>query len=99
MKKDEKLSIAVKLVNEAIRAEHQRLEGIAEAEESEPVLVEGETSAGFYCHMMVGPKDVAKIMLEYDYPVWSVLEEDAPGAMWEELGREFGLKTVCSVDL
>lgn len=99
MKKNEKLSAAVKLVNEAILAECKRLEVLAKTEESDPILVEGETSAGYYCQMMVDPKDVARILLDYNYPVWCVLEEDAPDAMWEELGREFGLKTVCSVDL
>ena len=48
---------------------------------------------------MVDPKNVAKVLLRYDYATWRVLEEDAPDEMWEELGREFGLKTVCSVDL
>ena len=48
---------------------------------------------------MVGPKDVAKILLEYDYPVWRVLEEEAPDEMWGDLGRKFGLEHVCSVDL
>lgn len=99
MRKDEKLASAVKIVNEAIYTECQRLEEAARIEESEPVFVEGETPAGYYCHLMVGPKDVAKIMLEYDYPVWHVLEEDAPDGMWEELGRKFGLKSVCSVGL
>ncbi len=99
MKKDEKLSAAVKLVNEAIAAEYKRLESLAKTEENDPILVEGETSAGYYCHLMVDPKDAAKIMLEYDYPVWHVLEEDAPDAMWEDLGRKFGLESVCSVDV
>ena len=99
MEENEKLVSAVKSVNEAIRAERQRLEEIARTEEGEPILVEGETTTGYYCQLMVDPKDVAKILLEYDYPVWRVLEEDASDAMWDDLGRKFGLKTVCSVDL
>ena len=99
MKENEKLVSAVKSVNEATRAERQRLEEIARTEEGEPILVEGETTAGYYCQLMVDPKDAAKIMLEYDYPVWRVLEEDAPDAMWEDLGRKFGLEHVCLVDL
>lgn len=62
-------------------------------------MVENETSSDYYCRMMVNPKDVAKIFLEYDYPVWRVLEEDAPDAMREDLSRKFGLKHVCSLDL
>ncbi len=99
MKKDEKLSAAVKLVNEAIAAEYKRLEFLVKTEENDPILVEGETSAGYYCQMMVEPKDVARILLDYNYPVWRVLEEDAPDAMWEDLGRKFGLTTVSSFDL
>ena len=49
--------------------------------------------------MMVDPKDVAKVALEYNYLVWHILQQDYPDAMWEDLGREFGLATVCSIDL
>lgn len=99
MEKDEELSAAVKLVNEAIVAEYKRLETLAKPEENDPILVEGETSAGYYCQMMVDPKDVARILLDYNYPVWRVIEEDMPDGMWEDLGRKFGLDHVCSVDL
>ena len=44
-------------------------------------------------------KDVAKIALEYNYPVWHILHQDYPDCMWEDLGRKFGLATVCSIDL
>lgn len=98
-RKDEKLAEAVKLVNEAIMAEYKRLEEIAKTEEGDPILIEGETTASYFCHMMVDPKDVAKIVLEYNYPVWHILGEDYPDGMWEDLGRKFGLATVCSIDL
>lgn len=99
MEKNEKLTNAVKLVNEVIVAEYKRLESLVNTEENDPILVEGETSAGYYCQMMVDPKDVARILLDYNYPVWRVLEEDAPDGMWEDLGRKFGLTTVSSFDL
>lgn len=99
MKKDDKLISAVKLVNEAIMAEYKCLEEVSKTEESEPIMVEGETTTDYYCQLMVDPKDVAKIMLDYNYPVWRVLEEDAPDGIWEELGYKFGLARVCSVDL
>ncbi len=70
MKKDDKLISAVKLVNEAIMAEYKRLEEVSKTEESEPIMVEGETTAGYFCQLTVDPKDVAKIMLDYNYPVW-----------------------------
>ena len=96
---DEKLAEAVKLVNDAIMAEYKRLEKIAKTEEDDPILIEGETTAGYFCHLMVDPQDVAKIALEYNYPVWHILQQDYPDGMWEELGRKFGLEVVCSVDL
>lgn len=99
MTKDEKLISAVKLVNKAIATETERLKIVATGDEQDPVLIEGETETGYYCQLMVDPKNVAKVLLRYDYATWRVLEEDAPNEMWEELGREFGLKTVCSVDL
>lgn len=96
---DEKLTEAVRLINEAIAAEYKRLEEIAKTEEDDPIMIEGETTAGYNCHMMVDPKDVARIALEYNYPVWHVLQQDYPDGMWEDLGRKFGLATVCSMDL
>ena len=96
---DDKLHEAVKLVNDAIMDEFKRIEEIAKTEEGDPILIEGETTAGYFCHLMVDPKDVAKIALEYNYPVWLILEHDYPDGMWEDLGRKFGLATVCSIDL
>ena len=97
--KNDKLDSAVNLVSEAIVAKYKRLKEIAKAEEGDPIMVEGETTAGSFCHMMVDPKDVARIALEYNYPVWHILKEDCPDGMREDLGREFGLATVCSIDL
>lgn len=62
-------------------------------------MVEGETTAGYFCQLMVNPQEVAKIFIGYDYALYRVLSEDAPDAMWEDLGRKFGLEHVCSVDL
>ena len=98
-RKDEKLAEAVKLVNEAIAAEYKRIEEIAKTEEADPILIEGETTAGYFCHMMVDPKEVAKIALEYNYPVWHILEQDYPDGMWEDIGRKFGLAAASSMDL
>lgn len=93
------LKDAVAVVQKEIRDLRAKYESVAKTEEQDPILVEGETSAGYYCQLMVDPKDVAKILLEYDYPVWRVLEEEAPDEMWEDLGRKFGLEHVYSVDL
>lgn len=97
--KNDKFDSAVNLVNEAIVAEYKRLEEIAKTEEGDPILIEGETTAGYFCYLMVDPKEVAKVALEYNYPVWHILQQDYPDAMWEGLGRKFGLATVCSIDL
>ena len=94
-----KLNDAVAVVQKEIRDLRAKYETIAKTEEQDPITVDGKTSTGYYCQLMVDPKDVAKILLEYDYPVWRVLGEDAPDAMWENLGRKFGLESVCSVDL
>ena len=93
------LKDAVAVVQKEIRDLRAKYESVAKTEEQDPILVEGETSAGYCCQLMVDPKDVAKILLEYDYPVWRVLEEEAPDEMWEDLGRKFGLEHVYSVDL
>lgn len=95
----EKIDGAVKVVNEAIMAEYKRLEEIAKTEEGDPILIEGETTAGYFYHLMVDPKEVAKIALEYNYPVWHILQQDYPDGMWEDLGRKFGLATAYSIDL
>ncbi len=94
-----KLEDAVSVVQKEICDLRAKYESVAKTEEQDPIMVEGETSAGYYCQLMVDPKDVAKILLEYDYPVWRVLGENAPDEMWEDLGRKFGLEHVCSVDL
>lgn len=98
-RKAEELEQAVKLVNEAIEKERKRLNDAASGIDQEPVMIEGETTAGFFCQLMVDPKDVAKIILRYDYPTCRVLGEEAPDEMWEELGRHFGLSVVSSFDL
>ena len=90
---------ALKIVKDAIHREEERLKKIANADEQDPVLVEGETSEGYICHLMVDPKDAARIMLEYNYPVWNILMEDAPDAMWCDLAKKFGVETVSGVDL
>ena len=83
-----KLEDAVAVVQKEIRKWREKYESVAnENGQDHPIMVEGETTAGYYCQLMVNPQEVA------------VLGEDAPDAMWEDLGRKFGLEHVCSVDL
>ena len=88
---------------EALREEYNKrlehLEEISKADEQDQILIEGETTAGYYCQLMVDPKDAAKIMLNYDYPLYATMGEDAPTAMWEELGQHYGLASVSSIDI
>lgn len=99
MGENHELRAAINVVNKTIDADREHLTKLANSEEGSPIMVEGETETGFYCQIMADPKDVARIMLDYDYPVWDVLGLDAPDEMWRELGRLFGLKTVRMVDL
>lgn len=62
-------------------------------------MVEDETTAGYYRQLMVNPQEIAKIFVDYDYALYRVLDEDAPDAMWGDLGQKFGLEHACSVDL
>ena len=103
-KADESISLmdaatAVRIIKDAIDRERKKLQKIANDVDQSPIMIEGETSEGYYCQLMVDPKDAARIMLEYDYPVWSILMEDAPDAMWRDLARKFGIAVVSSVDL
>lgn len=98
-RKDEKLAEAIKIVNEAIRAEREEYEKIAKTEEQEPILLVGETCRGVIVHAMVDPKGIAKIFLNYDYPMIHVLEQEPPQGMWDDIARLVGLEAIESVDL
>ena len=93
---------AVEVVNQLISDYRTIIEGVTLVKEDidcDPIMIDGETSAGYFCRMMVDPKDVAPILLEYDYPIYAVLEEEAPRAMWDALAAKFGLASVSSFDL
>ena len=62
-------------------------------------MVESETTAGYFCQLMVNPQEVAKIFIDNDYALYRVHGEDARDAMREDLSRKFGLENICSVDL
>ena len=93
------LSDAVRIVKAAIESEEARLKQLAADTEADPVMLEGETSARFDVQMMVEPSVIAKIMLKYEYPVYKVLEEDAPQGMWDELAEYVGLGEVYGIDI
>ena len=76
-----KLEYAVAVAQKETRKWHTKYESVVKAAEQDPIMVEGEAWTGYYCQLMTDPKDVAKILLEYDYLVWRVFDEDAPDAM------------------
>ena len=90
---------AVRIVNAAIKAEEEHLRQISEGECQEPIMLEGRTTSCYYVQLMIDPAKVAPIMLDYWYPAYKVLEEDAPQGMWDELARLVGLDEVISVDI
>ena len=97
---DDEIVKATEIVNKQIKKYREQLQKIAKTEcGNEPVMVEGETKTGYYCQLMVDPAKAAKIMLDYDYPTYSCLMQDAPDAMWQALADEYGLDSVSSIDL
>lgn len=99
-KLDKKQSEAVDTVNQAISEYRASLEAIISAnDDDDPILIEGNTTAGYQCQLFVNAKEVAKIILEYDYPTSRILGQEAPQEMWDDLGRHFGLSEVYSFDL
>ena len=102
--KDEKQAdkAAIERVQQLISDYRTQLEAITLLKSDdcpEPVMVEAETSTGYYCQLMVDPRHIAPILLKYDYPTYRVLEDDAPHDMWRELGEELGVEIVTSFDL
>jgi hypothetical protein len=93
---------AKETINHAISDYRTELEAITLVKDDvdmDPVMVGGFTLAGFYCHLMADPKKLAPTLLKYDYPVFAVLGEESPQAMWDELANTFGLASVDDFDL
>ena len=93
------LDIAVPVVNAAIEEYRKKLKACSESDEESPIMVEGSTTTGYYCQLMVDPREVAEILLRWEYPTYRILEEEAPQGMWDELAEHFGLDTVGAFDL
>lgn len=94
-----KLREAVRIVNAAVAAEEKRLQEIAEKTGQDSILLEGETEVGCYARLMADPSMVAKVMLDYGYPMYRVLDAEAPQGMWDELARMTGLASVFAADI
>ena len=96
---DQKLLDAIKIVSVAIDAEFKRLREIAADEEADPVIVAGRTTRDVDAHCMVCGQLVAKVYLKYDFPIYRILELDAPDEMWDELAELTGLGIVNEADM
>lgn len=90
---------AARQVNAKITDIRTKLERMAKDTEAPLISVEGETSTGCCATAQVAQNEVAEVMLRYDYPVWHVLEEDAPDEMWDEIARLVGFERVRLVDI
>ena len=99
-KNDTDYSEAISIIIDAISSHAEKLSNIAKStEELDPVLLEGETSTGFYVRAFIDPKIAAKIFLKHGYSAYLALGLDAPRKMWDELAAVFGLELVLSIDL
>ena len=92
---------ARELILQAISDYRTGLEALTltDKDDLDSVMLDGETRTGYYCQMLVSPREVAEIVLKYDYPIFAVLKEEPPQAMWAELADHFGLDSVSSFDL
>ena len=90
---------AVKIVQAAIKAKEDRYRKIASTEEQDPILLEGETRTGYECQLMVEPKDVAQVFLDYDFALWDTVVGEVSDSMWDRLAEIYGLDRVYAVDL
>lgn len=63
------------------------------------VEIEGETRTGYIVRSLAEPLRVAKILLNHDYAMYSVLGEDFQEGMWHDLADEMGLESVFSIDV
>lgn len=91
---NESLSNAICQVNAAIDSVTEQMKEISRTEEQDFVFLTGETTTGFAVKMLINPKEVAEIMLKYNYPIYTVLHMDAPQEMWDEIAKITGLGSV-----
>ena len=95
---DNRTHTAITIVKRAIKKREEQLRAYTTAEH-EGIEVMGETTMGYLCTVVADPKEISKIMLKYDEPTWSVLEEDCPDSMWMEIAKTVGLELIDSVDI
>ena len=95
----DELQNAVKIVQAAIKAKEEKYKKIASTEDQDPIMVEGETRTEYECRLLVDPKEVAQVFLDYNFALWDTVVGEVPDAMWERLAEIYGLYRVYAVDL
>ncbi len=98
-KQETSLGDAVEMVKAEIDKQTKYYEKIASTDNQTPVMLDGVTTTGYNCGVMVDPKEVAKVFLDYDYPACLVLDNEPSSDMWYTLARKLGLDEVCGVDI
>ncbi len=91
------LEPAVKIVQTAIHSMEAKYRNIVSTDEPVSIMLGGETSTGYYCQVQVDARNVVDVLLEYKYPLWHTLGEDAPLQMWDELASICGLEKVLDI--
>lgn len=90
---------ALKVVKEAVENHKSKLLEMSDNDECEPVYIEGRSSAGVIISGHVHGDVLAKILLAYDYSVFSILGYTPPEKMLEEVADKFGFDSVDYIDL
>ena len=92
------LQEAVRIVNEAIEGA-QRMREIADGKPRSPIEITGETETDYPAAVQVDPAKACKILLNYDEPIYRVLELEYPTELWDELADLAGIHVVGSIDI
>ena len=52
------------------------------------------TTTGFDCKMYVDRKDIVKVLLDNDYPIYKVLRKSCPESIWNKIANVYGMDQV-----
>ena len=94
----EKLSEAV-IVEQKMAEIEENLRGYADAAEGEcgRAVLDGRTTTGYDAFITLDGGKVARILLNYNYPLYTAMGLDYPDEMWAELAELVGLYVVSGV--
>ncbi len=69
-------------------------ENYAEYDDEAFVELIVETTTGFECKMWVARMDIAKVLLEYNYPLFLAMGQPSPNDMWDKLAGIYGVARI-----